>query len=470
MNRQFFAVVLTVLIAVLASGIAAAQSPLLKEIEDSFVRLHEQIGPSVVSIEVKGPAGEDAEDMDLFRRFFGVPNPERGQRAPMPRPQAQGSGFIFDKEGHIITNNHVVEDAETILVKLWNGSEYEAKLIGNDPESDLAVVKIASVEELPAARLGDSDAIKVGQFAVAIGSARGFEGSVSFGHISAIGREGLRGLAVQGLTFQNLVQTDAAINLGNSGGPLCNIAGEVIGINTAIVWGANSIGFAVPVNTAKTVIPQLIEQGRVTRGYLGVAIEDAKIYADAAGLPDSKGALVKRVQEGTPADTADIRVYDVIRQVNGEAVADAADLVRKISSCLPGSQVTVQVWRDGAEVEIPVELHQRDLAVVQPDREQDIMGIRVRAATPEVIERLGLETGVKGVVITDVKAGSPGHDARLGAGDVIIEVAKTPVGTPGEFIAAMKAHAQPGKSVFVRFIRAGGGEPDITVIRVPDKL
>ncbi len=467
MDRAYNTAALIVLTVALTCGMAAAQSPLLKEIEDSFVRLHEQVGPSVASIEVKGPAGEEMSEMDLFHRFFGIPGPEGGPRTPRPRPQAQGSGFIYDKQGHIVTNNHVIEGADKILVRLWNGSEYEAKVVGADPESDLAVVKIESVENLPPARLGDSDAIKVGQFAVAIGSARGFEGSVSFGHISAIGREGLRGLAVQGLTFQNLVQTDAAINLGNSGGPLCNIAGEVIGINTAIVWGANSIGFAVPVNTAKTVVPQLIEQGQVTRGYLGVAIEDAKLYADAAGLPDSKGAFVKRVQPGTPAEAADIRVYDVIRKVNGEAVADAADLVRKISAFPPGSHVTVQVWRNGAEVDIPVELHQRDLAVVQPDREQDILGIRVRATTPEIIERLGLDPTVKGVVITDVKSGSPGHDARLAAGDLIIEVAQTPVSTLGEFIAAMQEHAQPGKSVFIRFIRAGSTEPDITVIRVP---
>ena len=285
MDRAYNTAALIVLTVALTCGMAAAQSPLLKEIEDSFVRLHEQVGPSVASIEVKGPAGEEMSEMDLFHRFFGIPGPEGSPRTPRPRPQAQGSGFIYDKQGHIVTNNHVIEGADKILVRLWNGSEYEAKVVGADPESDLAVVKIESVENLPPARLGDSDAIKVGQFAVAIGSARGFEGSVSFGHISAIGREGLRGLAVQGLTFQNLVQTDAAINLGNSGGPLCNIAGEVIGINTAIVWGANSIGFAVPVNTAKTVVPQLIEQGQVTRGYLGVAIELSLIHISEPTRP-----------------------------------------------------------------------------------------------------------------------------------------------------------------------------------------
>jgi serine protease Do len=240
----------------LLGGNAVARSPILKEIEDAFIRLHQEVRPSVVTIDTKGaPAQSETRgepDLEDLFRFFGVPEGgrPRGPMRPMPRTRATGSGFIYDTAGHIVTNNHVVDGADSITVRLSNGSEYPATVVGQDPDTDLAVIKIEADEVLPAVQLGDSDELKVGQFAIALGSPRGFEGSLSFGHISALGRENLAGLAAQGLRFQNLIQTDAAINLGNSGGPLANIDGEVVGINIAIVWGANSLGFAIPVNTA----------------------------------------------------------------------------------------------------------------------------------------------------------------------------------------------------------------------------
>jgi len=325
-------------------GSAVAQSTLLREIESSYVQLYEQVSPCVVSIETRGPVSDIQDQLELFYRFFGEPDsegtPERG--APH-RPRGQGSGMIFDKQGYIVTNNHVIEGTEKIVVTLPSGKEYAAQIVGTDPETDLAVLKVDGAEDLPVARLGDSSTLKVGQFAMAVGNSRGFSGSASFGHISALGREGLYGLAVQGLTFQNLIQTDAAINLGNSGGPLFNIEGEVIGINTAILWGANSIAFAVPVDTVKRVVPELIERGKVTRGYMGVAIDDAAAFAEALELPESAGAIVKRVQEGTPAERAGIRTYDVILKINGHAVRDANDLVSKVSSYAPGTVVKVEV-------------------------------------------------------------------------------------------------------------------------------
>jgi serine protease Do len=308
----------------------------------------------------------------------------------------------------------------------------------------------------------------VGQFAVAIGSARGFEETVSFGHISALGREGVMGLAVQGLTFQNLVQTDAAINLGNSGGPLCNISGEVVGINTAIVYGANSIGFAIPINTVKTVIPELIAQGKVTRGYLGVGIEDVTEFADALGVTDGKGAVVKQVKPNTPADKAQIKVYDVIRKVNGEAVADAATLIHRISSFTPGTPVTVELWRDEKPLEVTVELQQRDLSAIQPERDKEVLGIRVHPLTAEILERLGMKPEIKGVIISDVKPDSPAVDAKLGPGDVILEVAKKPVLTPGDFYRTLAEEAKPGKALLIRYARPNS-EPNITVLHVPEK-
>jgi len=450
-------------------SLPAHANSVLKEIEQSFIALHEKVGPSVVNIEIRGTGEEEAPGMgDLFH-FFGVPTPpdQGGPQQQAPRTQATGSGFIYNAEGYIITNNHVVADADTITVRLSNGKEYEAKTIGTDPDTDIAVIKIEPDETLTPANLGDSDTLKVGQFAIAIGSPRQLEGTVSFGHISALGREGLDGLRVQGLRFQNLVQTDAAINLGNSGGPLCNIDGEVVGINTAIVWGANSIGFAIPINAAKEIVPQLISEGHVTRGYLGVGIDDVSHFADAVSLPDKTGAFVKEVRPDTPAERADLKTYDVIRKINGQPVANASDLVRQISSYKPGTKVNLEVWREGKEMNIEVELSEWEPQTeVAAATGGDVLGMQLRALNPDMIDRLGLEPDTKGVLISNVKPGTPAEEANLMPGDIIIEVAQKPVGTPAELREALEKEGKPGKSVLVRFLR-GNREPDITVIRVP---
>lgn len=467
--RQALGMNLLLALVLAATGTAWAQQNVLHEMERAYVRLHEQVGPAVVNIETKGPPRRVGNQFEEFFHFFGVPMPDEQQRAP--RPRGQGSGFIYNKDGHIITNNHVVEGAKEITVRLWNGEEYEgAEVVGRDPEGDLAVIKIEPREDLPVATLGDSDSLKVGQFAIAIGSARGFEGTVSFGHISAVGREGLPGLRAQGLTFQNLIQTDAAINLGNSGGPLCNIDGEVVGINTAIVWGANSIGFAIPVNTAKRVVPQLIDKGKVTRGYLGVAIEDAKSFVDVPelALPDEKGAIVTEVQPDTPAAEAGLETYDVIRKVNGSEIESAADLVRTISGFMPGTTVTLELWRDQEAVTVEVALKERDLVPVGREEEQEALGLTVRSLTPEVVERLEVDPDVEGVLVTRVEPGTPAEEARLRAGDIITEVAKQPVTSPDDFFDTVREHGQPGKQLLLRFVR-GGGNPRITTIEVPEQ-
>lgn len=461
------AFILALLFAAGLPSSTVAQSTLLREIESSYVQLYEQAAPCVVSIETRGPVSDIQSQLDLFYRYFGEPDPEGKPEEGAPhRPRGQGSGMIYDKQGRIVTNNHVIEGAEKIVVTLPSGKELVAQIVGADPETDLAVLKVDSEEELPVARLGDSSTLKVGQFAMAVGNSRGFSGSASFGHISALGREGLYGLAVQGLTFQNLIQTDAAINLGNSGGPLFNIEGEVIGINTAILWGANSIAFAVPVNTVKRVVPELIERGKVTRGYMGVAIDDAAAFAEALELPEAAGAIVKRVQEDTPAERAGIRTYDVILKINGDAVRDANDLVSKVSSYAPGTAVKVTVWRDKRAMELEVSLDERNLAAVQPEREQDVLGMRLRALPPQLIERMGLAPDLKGVLIAEVKPDTPAEDAKLLSGDIILEVAQTPVASPAELIDIIKRQGESGKTLLIRYMRAGN-EPDLTVIRVP---
>lgn len=474
--RRF--VIVGVVCCAAASGAAFAAGPMLKEIEDAFVKLNEDVRPCVVNIDTKGSVtfeGFNMDQMEDLFRFFGMPNP-RGNPSPedrqkvrprrMPIRQGTGSGFIYDKEGHIITNNHVVEGADTeILVRLWDGTEYNAQVVGRDKETDIAVLKIdAAGKDLPVAKLGDSSTLKVGQFAIALGSPRGFEGSLSFGHISALGRNQLD---LPGLRFQDFIQTDAAINLGNSGGPLCNINGEVIGMNIAIVYGANSLGFAIPVNTAKAILPELIAKGSVTRGYLGVAIADARGFAEALGLPDGKGAFVKQVQPGTPAEKAEFQPYDVIRKVNGEVVEDADDLIRRISAQEPGAGCKVEIWRDGQAVEKQVELAQWEgPTVAEAPQDKQVLGLRVQALTPDVIERLGLEANVRGVIVADVEPGSAADDARISTGDVITEVAREIVANPGEFFAAVNKHGVPGKSILIGFLR-NDGTKDITVIKVP---
>jgi serine protease Do len=474
MNRKMKWMLCAALLAAVCFSVQvqAQDVSLLRQIQENFVSLHERLRPAVVNIDVQGKVEEMnmtpfGPMEDLFK-FFNVPNPEQQREMKPERPRGTGSGFIYDAEGYIITNNHVVQDAERIVVRLFSGKEYDAEIIGTDPETDIAVIKIKADEPLQPLPLGNSDNVKVGEFAIAIGSPRGFEGSVSFGHISALGREGLRGLAMQGLTFQNLIQTDAAINLGNSGGPLCNIDGEVVGINTAIVFGANSIGFAIPINTAKQTVPVLISEGKVTRGYLGVSIDDANTYADvdSLGLPDEFGAVVRQVQPDTPADKAGLKTYDVIRKIDGEVVKNASEMVRKISSYAPGAEVTLEIWRDRQAVEVKVTLMERNLTAGRAGSDKSVLGVKVHDLSPSILERLGIGNETKGVVVTEVEPGSPADDARLLEGDVIIEVAQQPVPSTSEFFKLMEENAEPGKSLLIRFVR-GNNDPDITIIRVP---
>ncbi len=480
-TKPYYKIVVVALSLVLA-GSGYALSPVLKEMEDAFIKLHEELQPCVVNIETKGNAapGEGEMDMDNYNelfRFFGVPmqpgpNGPNGPNMPnmpnkphrMPR-MATGSGLIYDKEGHVITNNHVVENADQITVKMWNKKEYPAKVVGRDPDTDLAVLKIEAEGDLPVARLGDSEGLKVGQFAIAIGSSRGLEGSFSFGHISALGRDELR---LPGLRFQNFIQTDAAINLGNSGGPLCDLDGEVIGISIAIVYGANSLGFAIPINTAKDIIPKLIGQGKITRGYLGVGIVNVDSFAESVGLPDKLGAFVKNVQPGTPAERAGIKAYDVLRKVNGVPIENAAALVGKISEIAPGTPAKVEIWRDKATLEVDVTLDEWAGSVKEATHGKAMLGLRVENVTPELAERLRLRPGTVGAIVTEVESGSTAEDARppIGQGDIIVEIAQKPVKNAEDFYRLIKENAQPGKSLLIGFIRAGG-EQDITVIKVP---
>lgn len=485
-NVPWIAVILPALTAMVIAGGSLAQQSLLHQVEEEFVKLHDQLRPSVVNIDIKGRTPDPRDNSpniqqipDDFFRFFGVPVPNmpgpRGRRPSLfPPVRGTGSGFIYDTQGHIITNNHVVEDAAEIKVRLYNGNEYDAKIVGRDQEADVAVIKIEPKEPLVPVRLGDSDNLWVGQLVMAMGSPRGLEGTVSFGHVSALGREGLSELAAQGLTFQNLIQTDAAINLGNSGGPLVNIDGEVIGINVAIVAGANSIGFAIPINTARSVVPMLIEKGKVSRGYLGVSIRDAKDFEarDTLNLPDNDGALVNEVQPGTPAEQAGIKPYDVIRKVNGEPTRSAAEVMRKIASYAPGTTVSVEVIRNGQTLTIPITLAERNPELLAEQRgggvspDEQTLGLSVQNIDPGTRKNLGLDEAVSGVLITNVDPAGLAADARLEPGDVILEVGQQPVTNTTEFWKRVGELKQPGKAILLR-IRRMNGNSEITILRVP---
>ena len=464
-----------VAVAFVAGPVAYAQpvSPVLQEIEQSFANITNALRPVVVNIDTKmtPQEGGEAEQFEDIFRFFGIPfqTPEGGGGMPRPRRMrvGQASGFIYDKEGHIVTNNHVVEGANEIEVGLWNGQKYSAKVIGADPDTDLAVIKIDNGgTDLPVAVLGDSSQLRVGQYAIAAGSPRGFEGSFSFGHISALGRD----LNLpENIRFQNFIQTDAAINLGNSGGPLCNIAGEVIGINIAIVYGANSLGFAIPINTAKSIVPTLIAEGKIVRGYLGVRVTVADQYAEALSLPDKNGAFVAEVPTGTPAEKAGILTYDVIRQVNGQPIKSPQDLIQAVSALKPGTTATVSVWRDGQIKDIPVTLgefpHEQQAAAETPSG-HEALGLRLQNLTDEAAQRLQLPAGTQGVIVVGVNPNSPAKAAGLTEGDVIVEVGQRKVTNLDEFKSVLKERAQPGRPLLLGVVRPNG-ERGIVVIQVP---
>ncbi len=472
------------LLAPISTSAQAIDVDILEEVESAFIRLGEEVRPSVVNIEadreLEVPRGmRDMPDMDMFDdlfRFFGIPRDEMGpgpQREPQRRPRvpATGSGFIYDEEGHIVTNNHVIRNAENITVRLHNGNEYEAVVVGGDPDTDVAVIKIeAPEEELSPVTLGDSDTLQVGQFAVAVGSPQGLEGSLSFGHISALGRDELM-LPDPDLRFQNFIQTDAAINLGNSGGPLVNIRGEVIGINTAIVFGADSLGFAIPINLAESVIPELIAEGFVTRGYLGVEIKDARDLAAGLGMPDEDGAFVERVRENTPADRAGLEPYDVIRSVDGEPIRSATDLVYTISSLPPYETVTLEVWRDEEliEVEVELEVYDRPEEVAVAPPEEDHVGLQVEDIPPELAERIAPDFDLDGgVAVSGVDPDGPAYDAGIRRGDIILEIARQTVNSASDYERLINQHAQPGTSTLVRILR-GGQQTTVLSLTIPEQ-
>jgi serine protease Do len=416
-----------------------------------FVNLAKQLSPIVVNVSTtqvnqggsqgfESPFGGGEEDPfgDFWRRFFGGPGP----RGPF-RQKSLGSGFIIDKDGSILTNNHVVDNAQKIIVKLADEREFEAKVIGKDPKTDVAVIKINAKDNFQVAALGDSDQLEVGEWVMAIGNPFGLDNTVTSGIVSAKGRH-------IGGPYDNFIQTDASINPGNSGGPLINLRGEVVGINSAIYsrsGGNIGIGFAIPINLVKELLPQLKGKGKVTRGYLGVLIQRVTPeIAESLGMDRPRGALVADVTKGGPAESAGIKVGDVITEFDGKEIKDSNELPIVVARTTVDKKVGVKILRDKKEITLTIPVGEmKDEEVVASTAEKGELGLTVQQVTPQVAESLGLERA-EGVVITAVEPGSAADDAGLRRGDIILEVDRKAVRKVPDFRKAV-GEVKKGKGV-----------------------
>jgi len=394
-------------------------------------------------------------DRDPFREFFG-PFMEQGPQREFKQPSL-GSGFIIDREGYIVTNNHVVEDADDIKVRLANEKEYDAKIVGRDPNTDLALIKIEGADGLVPLTLGDSDVLKVGAWVMAVGSPFGLEQTVTAGIVSAKGR------IIGAGPYDDFIQTDASINPGNSGGPLINLEGEVVGINTAIVASGQGIGFAIPINLAKGIIEQLKESGAVTRGWLGVGIQNlTPELADYYGLEEAKGVLVVKVYPDDPAAKAGIQENDIIVAVAGKPVEDSRELSRLIASFPVGEKVKIKLIRGGKTKTVRVTLAKReDDKIAQREAapgsaDGDRLGMRLGSVDEQTARRFGFEPNEPGALVTAVDPNGKAAEAGIRPGDLIKELNHKPVASPKGFADAV-AKLDKDASLELLIKRPGAG-------------
>ncbi len=405
-------------------------------VQPQFVELAKALKPAVVNISTRQKVRRKEREreegdsfQEFFERFFGPP---RGRR----RRPGQGSGFIINASGYIVTNYHVVEGATDIHVTLATKELFTAELIGGDEKTDLALLKIDATSALPTVPSGNSDALEVGEWVMAIGNPFGLGHTVTTGIVSAKGR------IIGAGPYDDFIQTDASINPGNSGGPLFNMRGEVIGINTAIVPQGQGIGFAIPSNMAKDILQQLRGAGKVTRGWLGVAIQElSPELKQAFNLQEGHGALVAEVMPDSPAAKAGLKRGDIITGFNGKTVQESSELPRLVAAMAPETKVGVDIIRNGERLSVPVVLGiltddaPTTLARLQPSDVEDTLGLRVRAITPEIARRLRLEN-TQGVVVTEVVPAGPAAEAGLRRGDVIREVNRATVTDMDDYDAA----------------------------------
>jgi len=449
MKNQYFQLIkkiFMVLVIILFLAFGLGQNALAKKgIPDSFAELADKQAHVAVNISTtkiiksiqrfspfQSREFKDFFGDEFFRHFFGqIPEGKMKQRS-------LGSGVVVSKDGYILTNNHVVADAEEILVTLSDKKKYEAQIIGRDPKTDLALIKIKVENTIPAARLGDSDKLRVGDWVVAIGNPFGLGSTITAGIVSAKGR------VIGAGPYDNFIQTDASINPGNSGGPLFNLDGEVIGINTAIVapsGGNVGIGFAIPINMAKSVMPQLKEKGKVIRGWLGVSIQVVtQEIKEKFGLKTEEGALVGEVTKGSPADKGGLKRGDAIISFDGKKVKAMKTLPAMVADTPVGKEVEIIVIRKGKEKRLTITVGELEedtkMAATIPKIEEGF-GLSVQELTPELAESLSLK-GEKGVVVSGIKKGSRASEAGLQRGDLIQEIEHEPVENIDDFKRIMQ--------------------------------
>jgi serine protease Do len=435
--RILSALILAAALAVFfAQGRAMAE---VKMIPATFADVVDKASPAVVNISTEktvkssggpfrggpgGPGGPGDPFQEFFDKFFGG-RPPMGDR----KETSLGTGFIIEPSGLIITNNHVVEDADDIKVKMSDKKEYKATVLGRDPKTDVALIKIEGNGSFPFLKLGDSSAVRIGDWVVAIGNPFGLDQTVTSGILSA------RGRAIGAGPYDDFLQTDASINPGNSGGPLLNLDGEVIGINTAMVRGGDNIGFAIPANMAKSIVAQLRDKGKVVRGWLGVMIQKVTPeLAKSFNLKSESGALVADVTPGSPADEAGLKRGDVIVKFNDRDITEMSELPTVVADTPVGSTAKATVIRDGQTKTFSIkiaELKDEESSPVAPAESNDL-GLNVQDLTPEMAQRLGL-TETAGVVITGMSDDSPAADSGMKPGDLIVEINRDPIKTIADY-------------------------------------
>jgi len=451
-----------VLLLVPAGGRAEDSVDVLRQTGRAFTSVARQTIPAVVFIEVEqiieapgqGQYYNDPFDFfgdDMLRRFFGMPQQPQPRRF---RREGAGSGFIISKDGYILTNSHVVGDATTIRVRLHDGREFEAENIGSDPRSEVAIIKIEA-EDLPVVPLGDSNALEVGEWVIAVGNPFGLSETVTAGIVSALGRRNI-GIA----DFEDFIQTDAAINPGNSGGPLLNIDGKVVGINTAIYTrsgGNMGVGFAIPINMARAIKDQLIESGTVTRGYLGVYLQElTPLLAESLGLENAQGILISDVIEKSPAEGAGMQSGDVVLELDGRAIPDTGAFRNEISARKPGTEIELTILRNGEQLTLTVSigrLPEDEMAAGAATLDtMEALGMQVAEVSEEYARRFGYSMD-EGVVITGIDPAGRTAAVGLRTGTLITGVNRTRVRNVETFNEAISQALEDGRLVLT--VRAG---------------
>lgn len=448
-----------------------------------FANVAERVNPAVVNVEASArsrtprrshvpPAGDGA-------------NRHQGDSAPGPREfdrwerfdRGAGSGFIISPDGEVLTNHHVVDGAERLTVRLADGRSLRARLIGSDPDTDVALLKIDRVSNLAVAPLGDSDALRVGEWVCAIGNPLAYEHTVTAGVVSYLGRK------LFDASLDDYIQTDAAINLGNSGGPLLNARGEVVGISAAVSERANNIGFAVPINQARSILDQLRDSGRVSRGYLGVSLRDIDPdLRQSLDLGSASGAMVQDLTAGAPGERAGLQRYDLIVGVDGEAIAGTNQLIRSIAARAPGSPAALRILRDGREHRILVKLAERPVRHDDEDRASapagddaapadarrrryGLVGLAVQELTRSVVRRFDLPDALIGVLITDVDPLSPAEDAGMQHGEILLEMNRQAITSLAEY-RRLADSIRPGDALALYVFVPGSGQRVLRTLRV----